>query len=397
MAERRLKVPSYRHYRPKNLGVVRLHGRDIYLGEYGSPASWHKYHQLISAYLAGVANPAAVTSEAATESVRRVKELVLEYFRFAEEYYRKMGTETSELDCMRAAFRRLLKLYADLPVTDFSPLKLKLVREEFVRAGNCRSVVNRHVSRIRRLFRWGVEQEIVPPSVYQGLQAVAGLKRGRSAAREREPVRSVTEEAIRATLPHLAPALRAMVKIQWLSGMRPGEICQLRPQDVDRSGDVWCYRPETHKTAHHGDERRIYLGPKAQALLAPYLDRAPETYCFSPAETQAQRRAAKHAARKTPLTYGNRPGTNRRKKPQRTPGERYDTSSYRRAIERACQQAGIESWSPNQLRHARATELRRLYGLDAAQVVLGHQEAFVTQIYAERDFRKAEELMRASG
>ena len=42
-------------------------------------------------------------------------------------------------------------------------------------------------------------------------------------------------------------------------------------------------------------------------------------------------------------------------------------------------------WHPNQLRHAVGTELRKRFGLEAAQVVLGHATADVTQIYAERD------------
>ncbi len=42
-------------------------------------------------------------------------------------------------------------------------------------------------------------------------------------------------------------------------------------------------------------------------------------------------------------------------------------------------------WAPNRLRHARATEIRRTYGLEAAQVILGHAKADVTQVYAERD------------
>ena len=45
----------------------------------------------------------------------------------------------------------------------------------------------------------------------------------------------------------------------------------------------------------------------------------------------------------------------------------------------------IPHWHPNQLRHSRATELRNKYGLEAAQVVLGHARADVTQIYAEKN------------
>jgi hypothetical protein len=31
--------PKYRHYKPKNLAVVRSNGKDIYLGRYNSPES----------------------------------------------------------------------------------------------------------------------------------------------------------------------------------------------------------------------------------------------------------------------------------------------------------------------------------------------------------------------
>ena len=54
-------------------------------------------------------------------------------------------------------------------------------------------------------------------------------------------------------------------------------------------------------------------------------------------------------------------------------------------------------WSPNQLRHTRATEIRSKHGLEAAQVILGHAKADVTQIYAERDKQKAREIMAEDG
>jgi integrase len=54
-------------------------------------------------------------------------------------------------------------------------------------------------------------------------------------------------------------------------------------------------------------------------------------------------------------------------------------------------------WSPNQLRHTAGTEIRRQFGLEAAQVTLGHSNANVTQIYAERDLAKAAEIMRQVG
>ncbi|MCA9259300.1 MAG: tyrosine-type recombinase/integrase, partial [Planctomycetales bacterium] len=78
-------------------------------------------------------------------------------------------------------------------------------------------------------------------------------------------------------------------------------------------------------------------------------------------------------------------------------GRCYDHNSYRRAIVRACERAGIEPWAPNRLRHTRATELRRDFGLDTASAVLGHAELQVTQVYAEKDKQAAIEAARRTG
>ncbi|MEP6167120.1 MAG: site-specific integrase, partial [Rhodopirellula bahusiensis] len=180
-------------------------------------------------------------------------------------------------------------------------------------------------------------------------------------------------------------------------GTRPGEVCSLRPCDVDRSGDVWVYTPSEHKTEHHEKERAIAIGPKAQVLLEPYLERRANSFCFSPAESEERRRAKAAAARTTPLSCGNRRGTNRRKTPKRTPRDRYFTDSYRRAIHRACDKLKIEKWAPNRLRHTSATQVRREFGIEAAQVVCGHESAEVTQIYAERDLELAKKVARAVG
>ena len=55
-------------------------------------------------------------------------------------------------------------------------------------------------------------------------------------------------------------------------------------------------------------------------------------------------------------------------------------------------------WHPHQLRHLAGTEIRRRFGLEAAQVVLGHTSAEITDaVYAERDLVKAMEVMKAVG
>ena len=52
---------------------------------------------------------------------------------------------------------------------------------------------------------------------------------------------------------------------------------------------------------------------------------------------------------------------------------------------------------PHQLRHNAATRLRKEFGLDVAQVVLGHKRLEVTQVYAERDLDRARDVMSLVG
>ncbi len=122
--------------------------------------------------------------------------------------------------------------------------------------------------------------------------AVTGLRQGRSEARETEPVMPVDDAIVAATLTALSPVVADMVRLQRLTGMRPGEVCHLRPADIDQTGDVWLYQPSRHKTQLHGRERTVFIGPQAQGILLRSLARAAEEYCFQPRDSEAKRRAA---------------------------------------------------------------------------------------------------------
>ena len=50
--------------------------------------------------------------------------------------------------------------------------------------------------------------------------------------------------------------------------------------DIDRSQEVLRFRPASHKTEHHDMQRVIFIGPKAQDVLRPYLLRSAETPVF---------------------------------------------------------------------------------------------------------------------
>ncbi len=262
--------------------------------------------------------------------------------------------------------------------------------------GLSRTTINARIGKIRRMFKWAVGEELVPASVYQGLQAVEGLRVGREGVRETEPVKPVPEEHVVAVLPHVSRPIRAMIELQDMTGMRPGEVMAMRGGDIDRSGPIWTYRPARHKTRDRGFERVIALGPRAQAILSDWLKDDSTAFLFSPADAVAHRNAERRRSRRSPMT----PSQARRKPkpdPKRAPRDRYDKRTYNTAIERACAKAGVPRWHPNQLRHAAATRIRRLFSLEAAQVVLGHARADVTQVYAERDITKAHAIMAEIG
>jgi len=167
---------------------------------------------------------------------------------------------------------------------------------------------------------------------------------------------------------------------------------------VDTQGEVWVIALDRHKTAWRGHTRKIFVGPKGQAILKKYMATSkPDECIFSPKVAVEQRKDIAEANRKTPLSCGNRRGSNRKSNPKKSPGDRYTTQSYGKAIKSACKLAKIEVWSPNQLRHAAATALRESDGIESASLVLGHKSLDVTQVYAEKSEQKAIELAKKHG
>ncbi len=411
-------LPSYRHHKPSGRAVVTLDGKDYYLGGFDSPESHQAYHRLLAEWL-----EARRTREpAASPSSLTIAELLLAFWRHAAAHYRHPdGTASEEMGNLKAAIRPLRELYALTPAVDFGPLALRAVRSEMIRSGLTRTGINGRINRIRRIFRWASSVELVPVTVVQALESVDGLQAGRTEAREKDPVGPVALAVVEATLPYLARPVAALVRLQLLTGMRPGEACAMRGRDLEPGDPDWTYRPPSHKTAWSGKARTVPLGPKARALVEEFLGSDPEACLFRPTDSVADHHATRSSARKSKAT----PSEKRKKaaSPGSSHSSRYRRSTYLQAIVRACDRAfphptlgGIRPgkltdeqrgevlawrkahrWHPNQLRHTVATEVRARFGLEAAQVVLGHSRADVTQVYAERDLARAREVMREIG
>ena len=409
------KVPSYRHHQASGQAVVTLNGRDTYLGAYNSPESRQNYQRVLKEWLTNARQrPTSCSSSDSAPSAPdlTVNEIFVAYWGFVQQHYVKYGKPTSEGASIKRALIPLLELYGRQPARTFGPLALKTCRQALIDAGLTRGVINNHVGRVKRFFKWATENEMVPSTVYHGLQAVAGLRRGRSAAPESGRVQPVPVDHLDAVLPHVNRQVAAMIQLQRLTGMRPGEVIILRACDLDTTGPIWLYKPLVHKTEHHDRERLIFLGPQAQAVVKPFLTGQPDAYVFSPERAMAEHRAQLRVRRRTPLTPSQRKRS-RKHQPRKQPGERYTIGSYEHAIIRGCDRAfpvpdGLveaaakqwrrdHRWSPNQLRHSAATFLRKQFGIEAARVVLGHRSALITEIYAELDQQKAADIMAEVG
>ena len=350
------KVPTYGHHKQTGQARCYVNGKSIYLGKYGSEESRILYGEIVAKVVSGRPVDPFVTKSADPASGLTVNELVLAFLRHADGHYVKNGEPTSEIHCLKAATSPLVKLYGFTPVDEFGPLMLKAVRQNFVDAGWVRESCNKGTNRIRLVFKWGVENELVAPATLQKLQAVAALLKGRTEAHDNAPRTAVDDDRIEAVKRLVRPLVRDLIELQRLCGARSGELLKLTTGMLIRTGDVWKADISDHKTVHHDQSRTLHFGPQAQLILTKYLSADPDAKLFKITRT-----------------------------------------AFCRAITRACEKAGIERWVPHQMRHTNANNVREEFGLEHTQAVLGHAHADMTQHYAKVSSKKAAEVARKIG
>lgn len=375
---------------------------------------------LYAAWLARWQQDPAMQDPRRAEAHITVADLAEAYLRHAERTYRKAGRITSYVYKVRAALQSLIDHYGDYKADTMTMAVLAQWRDALAESGELgRRYINDMLQVVRAAYRWAAERGSVSDQTYQAVASVERLRKGRSKATERKRVKPVDWSVVEQTLPHLSPVVQAMVKVLWHTGMRPEEVCEMRTGDLDQSGDVWLYRPPSHKLDHlegeAGGEKIIAIGPQAQVELQPYVRPDLQAPLFQPVEGSRKR--------------------------QKNYGRAYTSSSLRQAIHRGCDRAWpppehlqrrkieasgrkrqkIESekawrdrlgakawtelrawqivhrWSPNQLRHAKATLLRKRYGIEAARVALGHQHISTSEFYAEASLGTAVKIAKEAG
>ena len=396
-------IPNYRLHKATGQAFVELGGRRFYLGKHGSKASRELYEQRIAEHLAnGRRLPPTKTMASIS-----CQELAVHYIEWAEKHHVK---QPKSFRHCKKAMSFLVKHYGKVSVDEFSARSLLYLQDHIVNSPNerngsplTRNTVNRYVGLIKQAFKFGAKFGWVEPSTHCALQVVDQLRKGHTTAPDNPDIKPVDPDVFEKTLANLPKRVADMCRIQRNSTMRPQDVCNLRMCDIDRSGDVWIYRPPNHKTSYLGEVLTKYIGKQGQAILADYLvekENAPEAYLFQPKDTVRDRNVERRKNRKTLNKKGDvqLSQQNRRKEnPKRAPGEKYTTESYNKAIGAACQKAGVPHWTVNQIRHLSATEIRKEHGLEAAQIMCGHKRASTTEIYAEVDHGAGIEIARKFG
>ena len=388
-------IPKYREHKPSKQALVELAGKRHYLGRYNSPESWRKYRQKIAEYTAQSGGPPVVL-----QSTLTVGEPLWAYHKTVVlKHFDENGKPTSEQYAFKTAFGPVQKLYGAKLVSEFGPLALIACRRKLIDRGLCRAKINKHVQRIRHTWRWGVQHEMVRVENWQALTSIEGLKRGE--AFDPPKVQPVPIEHVVAIEGRVSPHVWSLIQFQFYTACRPTEACMVRGAGLKMTGDVWEYRPESHKTEHRGKDRVIAIGPRLQEIVKPWLRDDQDEYLWQARESlewHHRQRAAKRKTRRTPSQLArDRKRERSQRKRQREPGKRFTRDSYRQAVAKACKRAGVPHWSPHRLRHTVLTRIREDCGVESAMVVGGHGSISTTEIYAERDLKRAREVMRNHG
>jgi integrase len=385
-------VPKYRKHSTRNIGFCELQKKRHYFpGKFNSLESLAGYAEFIKS----IARDDDAELRITQGNDVPINILCAHFLEWAKNRYQKNGRSTGTYEHFRDSIvPPLLDMFGNTLTSQFGPISLKKLRQKFVESGLCRNETNARTTRVKRIFNWGVENEMVTESVAGSLRYVTGLIPGETAARETDPIRAVPDTVVEATQPFLPPTLDDMVQVQRLCGMRPSEICNLRWCDINQSDDVWIYTPFEHKTEHKKKRRHVAILSSARTILEKYRHRKEDEFIFSPRETVrliAERKRASRKSKPTPSQNAKRKIAAKRKPKQ---GEKYNTRAYEHAIRRAAQRAGVPLWSPNQIRHAFATATDGSHDKETARILLGHSHQSTTEIYIDENIEKIKAAAR---
>ncbi len=351
-------------------------------------------------------NPATITT------IRQLLEKYETYFRDNAPEIR-YGLEHPDLRLIKRV-RQFLEPYADWNVDYLGPDELNEVKKSLLKSKYKKGNVQKHYTRrgindtlkwVRKIMKWGVGRKIVKNETLIGIEnELKMLRMGENGARDNIKRKRVSEEDFNKVIGVVTSVIADMLKLIWHTGMRPYEICEMRPYDILRDdAECWVYIPGrdktpvgNHKTMRYGKVKVIPLAGQCIEILSKRIDDfRSKQYIFTPHDSVSEFFDSKSKNRKTPLSYGNKPGSNRKNNPRKKAGKRYTNNSLRQACQRGCIRAGVEEFVPYDLRRTVATKTRAELGKAAAKTLLGHAEESTTDIYLLEEVQEAMKVAKA--
>lgn len=335
--------------------------RPVYLGRYGSPESLVAYEHEVERWRE---ERGAAVSGPETEPGWTVGHLMIAYYDYARSEY-----APATLSNIRQMISTLRVVAQNIPIDGFGLEHMTAYRQLLIADGLAAATIRQRLGWAKHMMHWGARKSLAPGvkwvrrELLAELHAMEKLREGRGGVPITRRVMPVSDEVVRRTLKFAPRTVRAMIIVQRLTGMRPGELREMRIEDIDRSGEVWVYSPYRHKAAHLGKQRLIHIGPRAAKVIARHVGERESGVVFATKFGRAYTKDAysRAVARAARLAYPLAGGMD----------------------EEAAERTRRQWWHPHQLRHARATEVRDRSGLDAAQAVLGHARVTTTQVYAQ--------------
>ena len=367
----------------RGYAYVRLNGRKIQLGLWGTPEAEKAYRRILKSW---ASNPA-------TAHMKPGEQVFLDQLCYA---FVQARNNKNDHGNYKTAIEVLLSVYSGEPVETFDFNSLEVVRNEFIQRGYCRTHINKLTSMVRSIFYWGVPRKWVPASVAESLRYLKPLLEGQTDAPEQPSRQDVPDETVAQTLPYLLPTIADMVRVQRAACMRPSEVCRMRVGEIDQSGEVWLYTPRKHKNSWRNHKKVIALGKFEQSIIAPRLvGKQPDAPVFSPKEALREKYARDAVKRKTKVqpSQAMRREQNA-KNPKSKVSDFYDTGSYGKSIKKSIKTANkrlpdneqIPHWTPYQLRHTAISAIIKSTGsADVARAVAGQKSITTTLIYNHAD------------
>lgn len=344
----RKNLPKLCHHKTSNRGYIYINRQKIYLG------CWPSFRvsppeELIHSYHLFLKNLILKGSPKPIKSNKSKPQKVFELCNL----FIASNISSGDKNNYNIIQKFLKGMFPSLSINNFGPRHLLELQKEFVARGLTRQGINKRINLTRRIFRWGVSQNLVQQQTFEALKTIFPVKKG--VAMEAKIKNSANITDVVKTMNFLHPILNAMIKLQLLTGMRPSEVCKLNTIDIETNDpECWWYKPANHKTSWRGKTRSIPLTLKSIKIIEGFLLNAKSTggYLFSPMSRDRVSASA---------------------------GYFYTTSEYGKAIRQAAIRAKIEPWSPNQLRKYAAQKLLEEQGIESASALLGHSCVDITR------------------